>query len=115
MTVWIRCLPRFPTTFVFEKRRDPRQTHVHVRGQYLRRGKEVSPGVPATLYPLPEGAPRDRLTFAKRLVDKRNPLVGRVIVNQLCQSHFGRGNRPEKFGVQGRRPTYRGANREGGS
>ncbi|MGI9432717.1 MAG: DUF1549 and DUF1553 domain-containing protein, partial [Myxococcota bacterium] len=102
--------PRFPTTFVFEQRPDTeiRPTHVHVRGEYRRPDEEVSAAVPAVLPPLIEDAPRDRLAFAKWLVDDRNPLVGRVIANQLWQAFFGRGivSTPENFGVQGAPPSH---------
>ena len=64
--------------------------------------------MPAVLHSLSNDAPRDRLTFAKWLVDARNPLVGRVIANQLWQSFFGRGivSTPENFGVQGEPPSH---------
>jgi hypothetical protein len=102
--------PRFPTTFVFRQRQQEhkRPTHIHVRGEYRRPGEEVSAAVPAVLHPLNDGAPRDRLALARWLVDKRNPLVARVIANQLWQAFFGRGivSTPENFGVQGARPSH---------
>ena len=102
--------PRFATTFVFRERqkRHQRPTHVHVRGEYSRPDEEVLPAVPAVLHPLPAEAPRNRLTFAKWLVDDRNPLVGRVLANQIWQSFFGRGivSTPENFGIQGERPSH---------
>ena len=102
--------PRFPTTFVFRQRqdKDQRPTHIHVRGEYQRPGEEVSAAVPAVLHPLTEDAPRDRLALAKWLVDDRNPLMGRVIANQIWQSFFGRGivSTPENFGVQGAPPSH---------
>jgi hypothetical protein len=46
--------------------------------------------------------------MARWLVDPRNPLVGRVVMNQLWQTYFGRGlvSTPEDFGTQGARPTH---------
>ena len=68
-----------------------RTTHVHRRGEFLKPGEPVEPGVPAVLHPLPAGAPANRLTLARWLVDADNPLVGRVVVNRLWQTYFGRG------------------------
>lgn len=102
--------PRFATTFVFEERQKQHQrpTHVHVRGEYSRPDEVVLPAVPAVLHPLPAEAPRNRLTFAKWLVDDRNPLIGRVVANQIWQSFFGRGivGTPENFGIQGEPPSH---------
>jgi hypothetical protein len=102
--------PRFPTTFVFEERQDKhkRPTHIHVRGEYQRPDEEVSAAVPAVLHSFSEDVPQNRLTFAKWLVDDRNPLVARVIANQLWQSFFGRGivSTPGNFGVEGAPPSH---------
>ncbi|WP_337172982.1 PSD1 and planctomycete cytochrome C domain-containing protein [Paludisphaera sp.] len=102
--------PRFPTTMVMRER-DPehaRTTRIHKRGEFLQPGDPVEPGVPAVLHPLPSDAPRDRLTFARWLVAPENPLVGRVVMNQLWQTYFGRGlvTTPEDFGTQGEEPTH---------
>ena len=103
--------PRFPTTFIFKERKqkDKRATHIHVRGEYRRPADVVSAAVPAVLHPLAADAPRNRLTLAKWLVDEQNPLVARVIANQLWQSFFGQGivSTSENFGVQGAPPTHR--------
>ena len=55
-----------------------------------------------------ESLPRNRLGLAKWLVDDRNPLVARVIANQLWQSFFGRGlvSTPGNFGVEGAPPSH---------
>src|SRR5206468_2946733 len=85
-----------------------RTTQVHRRGEFLKLAEPVEPGVPAALHSLPPGAPRNRLAMAQWLVDPRNPLVGRVVMNQLWQMDFGRGlvSTPEDFGTQGARPTH---------
>ena len=102
--------PRFPTTLVFKEREDARKrtTHIHVRGEYQRPGEEVAAAVPVVLHPFPEDGPRNRLTFAEWLVSDGNPLIGRVIANQLWQAFFGRGlvSTPENFGVQGAPPSH---------
>ena len=103
-------LPRFPTTMVLEERHreHARVTHVHKRGEFLKLGEAVEPGVPAVLHPLPPGSRGDRLGLARWLVDERNPLVGRVLMNQTWQTFFGRGivSTTEDFGTQGARPTH---------
>ncbi len=105
-----RSLPRFATTMVMRERppQHARTTHIHRRGEFLKLAEPVEPGVPAVLHSLPPGAPLNRLTMARWLVDPRNPLVGRVVMNQFWQTDFGRGlvSTPEDFGTQGARPTH---------
>jgi mono/diheme cytochrome c family protein len=105
-----RSMPRFRTTMVMQERRPQhaRTTHIHRRGEFLKPAEAVEPGVPAVLHPLPSGAPLNRLTLARWLVDPANPLVGRVAMNHLWQAYFGRGlvTTPEDFGTQGARPTH---------
>lgn len=86
----------------------PRKTYIAVRGDFKARGIEVLPAPPAALGPLPEGAPRNRLTLARWLVAKENPLTARVAVNRLWQEMFGRGLSvtSEDFGTQGAKPTH---------
>ena len=84
----------------------PRQTHVHVRGEFRRKGEDVQPGTPAALPPLKGSA--DRLTLARWLVSPEHPLTARVVVNRLWQELFGRGivGTSENFGVRGDRPSH---------
>ncbi len=105
-----RQIPPYPTTLVFAERPpvNPRSTYIHRRGEFLQAREPVDPGIPSFLNPLPEGAPRNRLTFAKWLVDRRNPLTARVIVNRQWAAIFGRGivRTLEDFGYQGEPPTH---------
>ena len=105
-----RSLPRFPSTRVFQERSPvhARLTQLHKRGEFLKIGEPVEPGVPAALHPLRPGLPSNRLGLAQWLVDVNNPLVGRVVMNQLWQTYFGRGlvTTTEDFGAQGSRPTH---------
>ena len=87
----------------------PRTTRLFVKGSFLNPGKEVQPGVPSVLHPLPESdAPANRLALARWLVSPENPLVGRVTMNRLWADHFGRPlvTTPENLGTQGERPTH---------
>ena len=49
-----------------------------------------------------------RLEFAKWVVDERNTLTARSIVNRVWSYHFGRGiaANPNNFGVSGAKPTH---------
>ncbi|MCC6493628.1 MAG: DUF1553 domain-containing protein, partial [Pirellulales bacterium] len=94
----------------------PRPIHV------LRRGNEKDPGeaaLPRGCSYLPnlaarfENLPPDdeaarRAALAHWLVDRRNPLTWRSIVNRVWQYHFGRGivETPNDFGRMGALPTH---------
>jgi hypothetical protein len=78
-----------------------------LRGDFRTRGVAVTPGTLAVLPPPPPGK-IDRLTFARWLVARENPLTARVAVNRLWQELFGAGLvlTAEDFGTQGARPTH---------
>jgi hypothetical protein len=74
----------------------------------LKPGKTVAPGVPAFLNQLPEGAPPNRLTFAKWLVDRESPTTARSQVNRIWQTYFGVGlvSTSEDLGKQSEAPSH---------
>ena len=87
----------------------PRTTHIHVRGDFLRKGEEVQPGTFAVLHPLkPRGQRPDRLDLAKWLFDPANPLTARVTVNHIWLHLFGRGlvHTVNDFGTRGELPSH---------
>lgn len=96
-----------PTSLVMRELDAPRESHVHLRGNFLQRGAVVTPGVPAVLPPVEAAAPT-RLDLARWLVDSRHPLTSRVTVNRIWQRYFGRGlvETENDFGLQGSRPTH---------
>jgi hypothetical protein len=100
--------PYPPTTLVLQQRSLPRTTHIFKRGDRLRPGDEVEPGVPSILNPLPQGAPRNRLGLARWIVDRRSPTTARVIVNRIWQAYFGQGivTTPEDFGTRVDPPSH---------
>ncbi|MCA9246908.1 MAG: DUF1553 domain-containing protein, partial [Planctomycetales bacterium] len=86
-----------------------RTTHVQLRGNFLDKGAEVSPGVPSAFHALPQGvATPDRLALARWLVDEKNPLTPRVLVNRYWEKLFGLGivRTSEEFGSQGEPPEH---------
>jgi mono/diheme cytochrome c family protein len=126
--------PKFTTTLVLAERKKPRETHIHLRGDFLRHGAKVEPAAPAVLGdvgqrsevrgqkaensksgssgcdPVTAEQPplRTRLDLARWLVSGANPLTARVTVNRAWQQFFGRGlvETENDFGAQGSRPTH---------
>ncbi len=84
-----------------------RPSHVFIRGLFLTKGDEVTAGTPSSLPPLPDG-PKNRLSLAKWLVSKDNPLTARVAVNRIWAQLFGIGlvATEEDFGTSGERPSH---------
>ena len=93
---------------VMQEMPTPRDTFVLIRGEYDKHGEKVTPGVPASLPPLPDGTSNNRLGFARWLVDPANPLTARVTVNRYWQMLFGTGlvKTVEDFGSQGEWPSH---------
>jgi uncharacterized protein DUF1553/uncharacterized protein DUF1549/cytochrome c len=93
---------------VLTERKEPRDTHVLIRGVWDKKGDVVKQDVPAAIAPWPAGVARDRLGLAQWLTSKDNPLTARVFVNNVWQMFFGAGlvRTPDDFGLQGQRPTH---------
>ncbi len=97
---------------------DPPPTHILHRGDFLKPGEEVQPGIPAVLdnperpyaaaRPAPEADTTGRRTaFAEWLTQPAHPLTARVMVNHIWAWHFGRGIVPtrDNFGESGEAPA----------
>ena len=97
-----------PTTLVMEDMKAPRPTHILMRGAFNSPGERVEPGTPDVLGAMASDLPRNRLGLAKWLVDSKNPLTARVIVNRHWQQVFGYGlvKTSEDFGTQGDLPSH---------
>ena len=100
--------PEGTTQLALKERTEERTTHLLKRGDFLRPGDPVKPGVPAFLHSLPPGAEANRLTFARWLVDRRSPTTARAYVNRVWQAYFGAGlvASSEDLGTQADLPTH---------
>lgn len=86
-----------------------RGTQVFERGNWLVKGKTVTPDVPHALNAFPVNAPRNRLGLAMWLTQTENPLTARTMVNRVWEQFFGNGlaETLEDLGTQGVPPTHR--------
>ena len=83
--------------------------HVLIRGQYAVKDEEVlSPDVPASLPPMTDAMPKNRLGLGMWLTTTENPLPARVTVNRYWYYLFGNGivESTNDFGVMGARPSH---------
>ncbi len=103
-----RQLPDGATQMTLTPRERPRDTRLLKRGDWLKPGDAVTPGVPSVLNPLPAGSPPTRLTFARWLTDTRAPTTARVAMNRMWQSYFGTGlvASAEDMGTQAEPPSH---------
>jgi cytochrome c553 len=97
-----------PRTLIARELPEPRKAFILKRGEYSLPQEEVHRGVPAALGAFPKDAPMNRLGLAEWMVDPKNPLTARVIVNRAWQQHFGIGivRTSEDFGNQGEWPSH---------
>lgn len=90
----------------------PRETHIHIRGDFLRKDEETGkllPGTPAILPPLGSDAEMPtRLDLANWLVRPDHPLTARVTVNRVWMRYFGQGlvETENDYGIQGSLPSH---------
>lgn len=88
------------------ERRDTREFD---RGNFLTKiGPSLQPDVPALFPKPPEGAPRNRLTFARWFFAPDQPLTARTTVNRYWEQLFGTGivETLENFGSVGEEPSH---------
>lgn len=98
-----------PTSMVLRELPQPRETHIQIRGDFLRLGDRVEPNVPAALPGIDAAGRRlTRLDLARWLVRPDHPLTARVYVNRVWMRLFGQGlvETENDFGTQGSLPTH---------
>ncbi|MCA9139739.1 MAG: DUF1553 domain-containing protein, partial [Planctomycetales bacterium] len=95
------------TTLVMVELDQPRPSNVLMSGDYKSPGQPVQPGTPKALHPTPTGPP-NRLTLAKWLTSRDNPIVARVTVNRWWAELFGQGivTTVDDFGIKGEPPSH---------
>ena len=103
-----KSLPEIEWTMVMRDLPEPRDSYIHVQGDFTRRGDPVGPGTPAVLPPLSPDTPRNRLGLARWLVSDDNPMTPRVTMNRIWQRYFGLGivETENDFGSQGTEPSH---------
>ena len=85
-----------------------RKTYVFDRGNWLKKTEEIKSGVPQILNPWDQHLEKNRLGFSKWLVDKKNPLTARTLVNRVWYQIFGKGlvSTMEDMGTMADTPTH---------
>src|SRR5579875_2679374 len=100
-----------PRAMVLIDKPMPQTPHVFLRGNPNNPGPEV----PRQFLEVVAGEKRQpfrqgsgRLELARAIVDRKNPLTARVLVNRVWLHHFGAGlvRTPSDFGLRGDPPTH---------
>src|SRR5262249_40074891 len=100
-----------PRAHALVDRPEPYQPRVFLRGNPNQPGAEVTRHFPAVLAsvrgePFQKGSGRLELAYA--IVDPKNPLTARALVNRVWLHHFGQGlvRTPADFGLRSDPPTH---------
>ncbi|MBM1105694.1 DUF1553 domain-containing protein [Aurantibacter crassamenti] len=85
-----------------------RTSQVFDRGNFMSKTDTVEPGTPATLNSYNQEWPKNRLGLSKWIVDKKNPLTARTLVNRVWHQIYGRGlvSTIEDIGSQSDAPSH---------
>jgi hypothetical protein len=104
-------LPALSTVRNVEAERTP--VHVLKRGNTEKKGEQVGPklleiGFVGKVTALPPDTANPRTILARAIVDPKNPLAARVMVNRVWQWHFGTGivDTANDFGANGSPPSH---------
>jgi hypothetical protein len=108
--------PDFKPDGSFKPAGKPRPVHVLKRGDINKLGEEAKPGALASVagldsrfrLPDPQNEGSRRVALARWVVDPKNVLTWRSIVNRVWHYHFGKGlvDTPNDFGRMGAQPTH---------
>lgn len=85
-----------------------RTTQLFDRGSFLVKTDTVQPGTPEALNKWNQEWPKDRLGLSKWIVNKKNPLTARTLVNRVWHQIYGRGlvSTLEDIGSQSDAPSH---------
>lgn len=99
---------RGSVSLVMQEKDSEAEAFILARGEYDKRGDRLTPSTPAVLPPMPDNLPRNRLGFAKWLLQADHPLTARVTVNRFWQEIFGTGlvRSAGDFGISGELPSH---------
>ena len=98
---------QIPMTYVAKELPMARTAFLLRRGQYDLPGDRVPRAIPKVFGSLSDTRNNNRLGLAEWIVDPKNPLTARVMVNRIWQQHFGTGivKSSEDFGSRGDWPS----------
>lgn len=99
---------RGTVALVSQEKSEEAMAFILFRGEYDKRRDPLKPATPASLPPMPDDYPKNRLGFAKWLLLPNHPLTTRVTVNRFWQEIFGTGLvlTSGDYGVNGELPTH---------
>ncbi|WP_276165513.1 PSD1 and planctomycete cytochrome C domain-containing protein [Zobellia alginiliquefaciens] len=85
-----------------------RTTQLFDRGSWMSKTDTVEPGTPESLNAWNTSWPANRLGLAQWIVDKKNPLTARTLVNRVWHQIYGRGlvSTVEDIGSQSDAPSH---------
>jgi hypothetical protein len=100
--------PVMSVRVISQRKDNPRTTPILHRGEFKQPREKVFADTFATLPKISNRGEGDRLDLARWLVSGHNPIVPRVIVNQIWANLFGEGlvRSTNDFGVRGDAPTH---------
>ena len=109
---WLIQQPLAPAqAVILQDRPQPQPAFIHKRGKASNKGAET-PRQFLSLLAGPNRAPFEqgsgRLELARAIIDPKNPLTPRVMVNRVWLHHFGAGlvRSPSDFGVRAEAPSH---------
>ncbi len=88
---------------------EPPETHILIRGDFLRKGEKVEPHTPSILPAMKSvNETPNRLDLANWIISTENPLTSRVATNRVWTHLFGAGlvKTNEDFGTRGEMPSH---------
>ncbi len=99
---------KYPFLHVVHDKDEPKNEHVHIRGNKDNLGAEVPRRFLTILGGRPFKQGSGRFELAESIAGPDNPLTARVMANRIWLNHFGRGlvNTPSNFGQMGERPSH---------